>query len=177
MKYADQHLLGQVVTVTGTPLLLNQIAQGSDANQRIGNKIITKSVQIRLTTVNSGLTTQIFRVIVFVDEQANGAVVTAAQLLENSTTGPDQIISPLNMDNRLRFKIIFDKTWSSATQTETDRVYYQRFKKVNIETQYNAATATVGAVTTGAIYMMMFNLDTTDPSTVDLHTRIRFTDN
>jgi len=185
------------VNSTGEFNLLNGCVQGTDFDNRVGRKILIKSIYIRgrvQTEASTGaLTTgtntpaQLVRMIVFVDAQANGAAPTATQLLVTAQAG-----SQLNLDNRERFRVLIDKQWSldpvvynnTATQSvvaaSNQMRTIKKYKKCNIETIYNAGVAgTIGDIASNSLYMFWIgsgaagaNTDANAPVSV----RIRFND-
>lgn len=109
------------------------------------------------------------RVILFVDEQANGAVPLATDLLQTVTA-----TAHLNPNNRERFKVLMDKeicldsygfkVWG-VTGTETrwgidggaaSARCGKKYKKLTVSTIYNGgATADIGSIQTGALYLLV----------------------
>lgn len=94
--------------------LLTAPVQGSDFVNRIGRRIIVKSVFVRgyiqtegsLTQAAAGAPAQQCRLIILVDMQPNGAVPAITDILEG--------VAPhyqLNLNNRDRFKILRDTTY------------------------------------------------------------------
>lgn len=158
------------VTTAGSFRLLNGTTLGTDFTNRIGRKIIITSIQLRhMIQLENALNTnlaatatggQSCRMIVFVDNQPNGATPSVADLLVEALP-----TSMLNLNNRDRFRILIDKAWYfdpfiislTATQAVAPMsrtgIYYKKYKKCNIETIYNAGNAgTIGDINSGAIY-------------------------
>jgi len=140
------------------PILLNSTAAGSDFTDRIGRKIQMKSVQMRAnirldptsTNINHACAT---RCIIYYDKQWNGASLGSTNIADllaradNTTDLPT--ISPVNLNNRDRYKILMDKhlTIDMGKQSTTLKFY----KKINLETVYNVNTNGAGAIQTGAL--------------------------
>ncbi len=110
-KFFDLDLDDSVIASTGLVLdSINEIAQGTAENQRIGRKATITKIQWRYNillsnTQNEADTADIVRVIMYLDKQCNG--VTAA-LLDVLETADYQ--SFLNLANSQRFRILMDKT-------------------------------------------------------------------
>jgi len=160
-----------------TPQLLNGVATGSSATDRIGRKIIMKSVYLRATvragTGSAGASP--IRCIIFYDKQANAAAPAATDLLL-----ANEFNSMNNLSNRDRFVVLSDEmTEPVGTQIEQARAHVV-YKKINLETLFNAGSAgTIGDITSGSLYIMF--AQTSDIITVAgqvvYRARVRYTDN
>lgn len=155
LKYVDV-LNAQDTTPGGVLVLLNGLAPGTGASQRIGKKCHFRSLLLRYNlgaNAASGTAFQGYvRIMVFLDTQANATAPTVAQLLETITSS-----SPMNMDNRDRFKVLYDQgvPMSQAVTSSSDCRFIKVYKKMNITTIYNNGTAgTVADITSGSIYLL-----------------------
>jgi len=155
LKYVDT-LNASDTTAGGVLVLLNGLAPGTGASQRIGKKCHFRSMLLRYNlganaagaTAFQGFT----RIMVFLDTQSNATAPTVAQLLETVTAS-----SPMNMDNRDRFKVLYDQgvPMSQAPTSSSDCRFIKIYKKMNITTIFNNGTAgTVADITSGSIYLL-----------------------
>lgn len=169
----------------GSMQLLNGIAQGSDYNQRIGRRINIRSILIRMFISNGSTpASQPVRIILFHDAQTNGVDPTANDLLGSASAGGSSTTAVNNLSNRDRFRIMMDKiillqTNGGTTSGTADRKYLMKYKKCNLLTTYGGTGATVGAIISGAIYLLavsQFTLPSTNAPTIITETRIRFLD-
>lgn len=193
-KYFDIDNATYAVNTTGsfTPLCLPVL--GSDFTNRVGRKVVIKSVYIRgrvqldAATAASNVASlgQQARFVIFVDNQPNGAAPAVTDVLKEAVPH-----SQLNANNRDRFRIIKDKTYvfdpmiisNTATQAHAvmNRTVYdvKVYKKLNIETIFNGTNGgTIADVNSGALYMFWIGnvaAGTTD-ATAPLTTRVRFDD-
>jgi len=154
--------------------LLNGVALGTDATQRIGRKTTMKSIYLRCgitsrttnSTPTNGFVTvpgQIRYLIVY-DMQPNGTALTVADVFQQSGVA-DLMVSPLNLNNRDRFRVLTDKV-TSISNSPTASIpagasdhsrYIKIYKKINLPVIYNAGTAgTVGDIQTGSLYFISF---------------------
>ncbi len=153
-KFHDGNGLFQTISTTGeisTSMVL--IAQGSGESQRIGRKIKLTSMSIRFTillpnTATTTDTSDIVRLIVVHDKQANGA--NAAWLDVFESTGWD---SYRNLANLGRFNVMLDKRitihGSMSGNGTTSRmaqgsIHWGWHKKLNMVIEYDS---TAGAIT------------------------------
>lgn len=184
------------VNTTGSFTLLNAPVPGTGYNNRIGRKIAVRSVYIRgYIAVEAALTSgstlllnaQSCRMILFIDWQPNGAAPAVTDLLVSANVA-DQI----NPNNRDRFKILADKVYkfdpyivsTTATQScaSTNNQIYniKKYKRMRLETIYNAGTAgTVADITTGALYLFFLGSNAAGAnadSVAVFSTRVRYWD-
>lgn len=186
------------LNTTGSFNLLNFSVPGTDINQRVGRKIMCKSIFIRGFISPEGGNTaivagtletfaQLGRCIVFVDNQPNGAAPAVTDLLAEATS-----VSQLNLDNRDRFKVLMDKTFGvpnsvkSFTATGStcgsygNCIPFKKYKKIMVETVYNAGTAgTIADINSGALYMFWIGnvvAGTGTDTNATISTRVRFED-
>lgn len=181
------------INTTGGVIPINLVAAGADMNQRIGRKILMKSVQIRaqfdvertnVTPFVAGSSpNQTARMILLYDCQPNGAVPNPLDILTNNDA-----TAMLNLDYRDRFKVLLDKhfVFDACILSITDNYaawgrtthYFKKYKKLNLETIYNSTLGTAAAVTSGTL--LLFFIGTTPSGTADLNvrfqTRVRFLD-
>lgn len=128
-------------------------------------------------TVPAGAVGGQVRIICVYDSQANGAAPVATDVLANNTI--DSVVTPMNLNNRERFKIIFDKYLTidpQGPQSATLKVY----KKFSLPVIFNSGNAgTIADIQTGSIYV--FGATTVQATgagfvNVNHYARIRFLD-
>lgn len=159
-------------------VLLNGCATGTDYTNRIGRKTFNNSVYIRGMAYAKGNNngTALFRMILFWDMQPNGVLAGAGDILQEAT-----VESQLNINNRDRFKVLWDKQgvlgYANATLAYgQNAVPIKKYKKLNMETIFDGTDASVGSIQTGVLGMLfMSNLNSGTPA-ADLSFRVRFTD-
>lgn len=159
-------------------VLVNGVSQGSDINNRIGRRYTNVSVQMRYTCQVSAITPTpaAARIMIVYDLQPNGAttVPILTDILQTATT-----TSPMNINNRDRFRVIYDKT-HTVSPNGPEIFYTKMFKKLNLVTTNNAGTtATIGSIATGAMYVVTVG-DTAEAADTFasgiVYVRVRFTD-
>lgn len=176
--------LTTAIPSTGLVNTISGVAAGTDYNNRIGRKIMMKSLLLRfaLTPIvsTSAPVGDTVRVIVFYDTQTNGVLPTIAQLLQNSQ--PDD---PLNLDNRDRFRIIMDKyiampasnyTAGALTAGSPTPKTMTKYRKFRLEGIFSGTTAAVGSIATGGIFIAYIS-NGNSLTGINWDARIRFIDN
>ena len=193
-KFYDINTATYQANTTGSFTLLHIPILGSDFNNRIGRKTLIKSIYIRgrifiepaqaVAATTAGH--QQCRLILFIDNQPNGAAPAVTDLLNEALPS-----SHLNPNNRDRFKVIKDKTYVfepftfSTTATQSVAAWNRTvhdvkiYKKCNAETIFNGTNGgTIGDINSGALYM--FWIGSASAGALDgnavIATRIRFDD-
>lgn len=185
LKYIDNDTIPAAVTSSGTVTLLNGVASGTGVNERVGRQNTNKSYFGRFgfypsSTTNAPVGT-IIRVIVFFDSQTNSAAAAPAVTDVLETTAWD---SPMNLNNRERFKILLEfKVTVGATAytagaltagSPVPRVV-EKYRKLNMTTTFSGVGSGVSSIATGGIFLLTIaNVNNT--TTIDAYHRIRFTD-
>lgn len=196
-KAIDIALATYQVNTTGAFTLLNGCIQGTDFNERIGRKIIPRSVYIRgqmypelaRTSVTAGVQetlAQLGRMILFVDLQPNGAAPAVTDLLNTASS-----FSQLNLNNRDRFRILVDKAFAfpnavkaftalgSTSGTYGSNFKLKIYKKLQMETIYNSGNAgTIADIQSGALYILWLGSEASGTTDINAMAtvRLRFSD-
>jgi len=162
--------------------LLNAVAAGGAANQRIGTRVFNTSLEIRLkispTNTNpAAIGTTLARIMVIYDRQPNGAAFATADLLQslNIAAGTNNTVyAGLNLDNRERFQVLRNHlvlppigingvaaTTATAITKDANEMMYHTYIKLNqLETHYNKSTNNdIRDINTGALYLFTISDD------------------
>lgn len=159
---------------TGIVNCLTLVPGGSAEQQRNGNSILLKAVAIRgrvaLDTI--GVNNSI-RIIVFQDLSPNPGSVTPANLIESTGTiyAP---FSPMNTDNRSRFKILSSKLLT-LTQSGNANAAFKFYLPVNTHCKWNSATSS--DLNKGHIYTLIVSNTATSLPAVTYMSRVYYYDN
>jgi len=161
----------------GTGVLLNAIGQGSDVNNRIGRKVIIKSVFLRGTVGPAPTSTGgcSFRIIVVYDRQTNASTPAITDILLN-----DDFRSPNNLANRERFVTLMDIVSPPQSMAGDYEIGVERYLRTNLEMNFNTGTtAVIGAISSGAIWMFAAQSGSlaTANGVFRYQTRVRYVDN
>lgn len=162
--------------------LLNGVATGTDFTDRIGRKIIIRSLLIRAEiyptiTVNNQIGEQV-RFMVVWDMQSNGAAPVTTDILKSATTA-----APNNLNNRDRFKILVDKylsfdpctyTASSLVNGSPQTKVIKIYKPLYLETIYAGTTNAIGSIQSGSLWC--FTLSGNGYVSTEWQARVRFED-
>lgn len=171
------------VTTTPVITLLNGAATGTDFTDRIGRKIIMRSLYVKgVIYPEDDITTEsILRCIIVYDMQANGAAPVITDVLKSSAP-----LSQLNLNNRDRFKVLYDKhyiigkTNNTATQAVSNGhnlFQFKKFIRLRHEVLFSGTTAAIGSIQTGSLYFIFLSSTAAGSSpNITWSSRIRFED-
>lgn len=158
--------------------LLNGLALGTQANQRVGRQVTFTSIQYRcvLNASSSGGPPNYsqIRIVIVYDRASNGTTPTVNGVIMG---GPD-FTAPMFLSNTDRFVIISDEV-TPSTQSSTMNIGHSMFKRVKLTTKYIGGAADTASVGTGAIWAFIAsNAGTvsTSAGNADFTFRLRYLD-
>jgi len=203
IKFVDNALTNTLFRSAATPpvgVYLGGPVQGAAPYQRVGQKIMNKSIHIRGIVVNSATSTEdLGRILVVYDRQPNGAVPTYATLIASyiaAGTSASTAYDGINMNNRERFKVLCDEQFRFPACTNTSGVLtnlaqidatgntaaakwnFERFIRLkDLVTHFNTTNGGgIGDVTTGALLMFVVSQGNDSCWTFNWSSRLRFDD-
>ena len=150
-KFVDV-TVGADINTTGFVHLLNGMTRGDDISQRIGREVTLRSVQMTYqigSKNNTGLD-QYVRAMLVYDSQANGGPTPLiSDILSASNTYAHR-----NLENRHRFKILYDRTIAlNASGEPGSRRVLKFYRRLNHPVTFNGNTGgTIADIQTGALY-------------------------
>jgi len=147
---------GPNVAATVRFTLLNGVSQGTDSTNRVGRQTIMKSLYGRLCsqpvrTTTAGidiLTSGCLRMIIFYDAMSNGTTPGASDIM-----GGTLVTSPLNLNNRERFRVLYDKTLCTE-QGGVDIKMFKKFKRLNLPVQFINTSNTAADIGAGSLWLL-----------------------
>jgi len=184
-----------VGNATAGVVLLCAPQLGTDMTMRIGRKIFLKTVNIvgNVTTqaAITGATASIAvepnlaRISIVLDTQPNGVLANVGDIFTATSS-----VSHINLNNRDRFKVLKTKRYAlgpwyinnvattSFAMTTQQNYVVKLFKKINVETVFNAGnTGAIGDISTGALLMVVQGSGPAgELVTFNVTTRVRFDD-
>lgn len=184
LKFIDTQVTNTQVTTAGAITLINGVAQGTDFTNRIGRKILMKSIlQNWMLYPNSSTNMaagDVVRVMTIYDNQPNsGSTPAVTDVLVTA-----DVNSPLNLNNRDRFQVLLDKRFpmggaqysvgSLSTGSPLMR-HKSTYKKCLKDVIFSGTGSTLGSIQTGALYYLTIS-KTNNATTLDSYHRVRFSD-
>lgn len=162
LKYLDVNFTSQDPTTTGTVYQINNIAEGSEFNQRDGRNIRIKYVDVKMwwdwpAAANAPTAPVSARCALVLDRQPNGTAATYGQIFDISVASPTFAMKNV-ADNQYRFKILKDDLMTFYTGYAQDplldyfiKIPFSKSPKDSI-VRYPGTTATVP--NTNALYIV-----------------------
>lgn len=157
--------------------ILNASVPGSTASDRIGRKIVMRNLFIRWSFNMAATSTggSPFRILIVYDKQCNAAAPAITDILLT-----DDVKSTMNLSNRDRFIVIWDKLTPAIGTTVAQAIHGKKFINLGgLETMYNTGSAgTVGDITSGSMFLFTAQVGTigTASPAFDSRCRIKYTD-
>lgn len=160
------------------------MVEGNTDSTRIGNRITVRSVMLRGTAMlpaatDSANTSQVVRIILYLDRQANGATATVADILASA-----DYRSFNNLDNSDRFRTLAEETVDLVAQGAVPTGAALTFGKVrqsfflkaklNIDVKYKANGGDITDLASTNIGV--FVIGESNFATVGYIARVRYTD-
>lgn len=202
VKYHDVNCSVSPIQTSGDLVLLNGINQGASQNLRIGARVKATSLQLRFVMLGAQATnvdSDIIRVIVFWDNDAKGVAPVLVgtpstpppALLNNQNGLGIELLDPFQLEQRERFKVIFDKLYTfnpnmaqkedtsvagETTVTEIVPVIREdkRYIKLNRVVQYGDTDNAITSINNNSLYLAVFSLSGT--SSIQGTSRFSFKD-
>jgi len=181
LKFVDtsQNAVGTLnsnFAAPGATNLMNGLVPGTDASTRIGRKVTIKSIYVRWTfQLGAGSTGGAsHRILIVYDKQANATAPGITDILTSNDFNQTN-----NLSNRDRFVTVADVLVDPISATGEFARSGVIYKKVNLETMFNAGSAgTIADITSGSLYIVVAQSGTiaTTASTFLARTRVRYTD-
>lgn len=139
-------------------ICINAIAAGTGLSERTGRKARVCKIEFDLYMHATALDMNLLRGLIVYDTQCNGADIDLTQLLQPQlSTG---VFAPSGLD---RYIILVDKTWAVDSSNRSAAKWRERLQ-VDLDTIYNSAAATVAAISTGSLWMVLYKEGVATPT-------------
>lgn len=176
-KFHDVQLTNETIPIIPLITQISNIALGDTDVTRDGSQIKAVRLNIKWTVqVNATAATQNrMRIMVVQDKQTNGAIYTDTDLLQD-VSAQDGIVSMNNLDNKFRFRVLFDRRIAvSSDGTATKFVSFN--KKLQMKIRFDADAAAITSLTSNSISVLMLSNHATLTPSVTMFSRLRYVDN
>lgn len=183
LKFIDVTNTFVNIPAAGAVTLINGVVQGTDFNNRIGRKIVMKSLLSNITlypsTTAPASTGDFTRLMVIYDTQTNSAATPAVTDILVSA----DVNSPMNLNNRDRFHVVMDKKYTfyptaytagAITAGNPVTRWCSKYKKHSKDVIFSGTAATIGSIQTGSLLFLY--LSKLGDINMDFYFRTRFHD-
>lgn len=153
LKFIDTSYSNTGVTGLGPVSTLNAITRGDNNDERDGDSVKCMSVRVNGFIDNSNAGRAIVRIMLVLDKQPNGSVAAVTDIFKAPVS-----TGPINMDNKKRFSIIYDRNYYlegyNATAPARSSQLFQFYKKLGKNGVSSRYYDTAGTVSSNAIYLI-----------------------
>lgn len=190
VKY-KQFAFSAVSTSTGSITLINALMQGtSSENNRIGQSVRFKSIDLRMLVDNHATADLPVRYMLVRDRSPNGAMPTISNILDLTLSDPVRCFR--NLDYTKRFTILWDSTHAFTSKTTSSNNLRFINKYVNLEnkakgkgkskavneTNYGlGAVGNISDISENAYYFIAIGGDPISDVDTSVNVRLRYVDN
>ncbi len=178
VEFKNHDVSATSIAISTTPDItqLTNLAQGDTTNTRDGASVKFVSLSFKYTLVqHADATATLVRIMLVLDRQTNEAIYTDTDLLADVTVA-DAIVSPRNLDNGHRFRVLYDKV--HALSDSGSVVQYGKFyKKLQLKVRYDAAAALIGSITQSSLSLFIVSTEPTSTPAFTHRIRLRYVDN
>ncbi len=154
-KYHDVIAGADGMDATGASICLNTPRVGTTSVTRVGDKVVARRLTIRgaILNVNGTPADCIGRIMILRARDQNNIAQTIAMV---NQIGTSDMYSHINNQNKQRFQILADKTYSLDTTSHSMIPFYFTHK-CKSETIYSADTGAATDIKEGAYYIMYWS--------------------
>lgn len=141
---------------------INCIPQGPTVANRIGNKVVIKSIHFRacFTGVATASAVVGFRYLIVYDRQPNGAFPALGDVILDQPGGAGTAMSSINIANKNRFQFIRDK-FMSVDPGAGQEIIVNEHMKGRWEVEFGANTGSIGDFRMGSVLLIAFAVNIT----------------
>ncbi len=180
LKFHDSTPSGTSTAAGAILVSLNLIAQGTTESTRIGRKCIIKSIGFRgravlPATATAANMSDVFRLILLIDRQANGANTTVLSVLETENWR-----SYRNLAESGRYQTLWDKTIvmnarAGIPTTSGETAYpLHYYKKLNLPIEFSGVTGAITEIRSNNLILLL--ISDSAFATFNMQCRLRFSD-
>ncbi len=175
-KFLDH--VGTATAVSTTPVVINlhNMVQGITENTRTGNQIKCLRVECSyFGTIHASAVQSQLRILLIKDKQINSASYTAGDVLLDVTAN-DAIVSPINLDNKYRFVIYYDRVHTLSDSG--NKTFHNKFScDFNLKVRYDGNAGTVADLSSSGLSLLFFSNEATNAIAFTRSFRMYYVDN
>ena len=176
VEYKAHDVTASGTSIVSTPSIIQitNIDQGDTSLTRDGAQIKLTNINVKYT-LEVGSVDCLVRVMLVRDTQTNQAIYSIGDLLEN--TGSLIINSPLNLDNKFRFNVLYNRVHKLSPDAGQSLVVGHIFKKVGTKIRYDDTGNGIADITSRSYSLVFVSNTALNPPSLFMVSRVRFIDN
>lgn len=174
LHHDQQSTLSNISQVFNITQLTNLI-QGDTNTTRTGDQVKFVSLSLRaFIKIHAAATASLVRCMIIKDKQTNGVIYTQAQVLADVTAN-DILVSPINLDNKFRFVILYDKLFNLSFDRAS--ISFSKRIKLNLKVRYGSNAGTILDLNSDSLSLVFISNEAANMPNITQHTRLRYIDN
>ncbi len=175
-KFHDVQITATAVSTTATISQLTNIPQGDTDITRDGAQVKVTRLNLKyLLASHASAANTAVRLMLVLDKQTNGAIYAIADLLAD-TTANDIIVSGLNLDNKYRFRVLYNQVVLLNNEGWNNK-YHVINKQLQQRLRFESSTPSIADLNSGSLSFVIVSNQTTNTPLVTMFSRIRYVDN
>lgn len=177
VEYKQFNSQSTAAVITDVPNIseLTNIPQGDTGETRDGDSIKWTRINCRyFGQFNPSATSTLVRAMLVCDHQTNQAIYTSTDLLQDATS-QDNITSYLNLDNKMRFRILKDQIFQMSPSKPSFKLEWN--VPLGMKCRFSGASSSINNLTTNSLSIVFISDEPTNSPTVTGMSRLRFVDN
>lgn len=175
-KFFDNTVSQTAQATAPTIVQISLIDVGDTASSRDGDSIKVVGIYLNyMWSIDASATQTQVRIMLVQDKQTNGAVYVNSNLLLD-VTAVDNIISPYNLDNKYRFRVLYDRVHHLAANG-IESVSVKKYITLNQIMRFGGVAGTIADIRSNSFSVMVMSTEATNTPLVNIITRIRYVDN
>ncbi len=176
-KFHDVQFTSANISTSAKITELTNIPQGDTDQSRDGAQVKLTKINIRyMITAHASDPTTLVRVMLVHDRQTNQAIYEILDLLQD-TSANDSICSLLNLDNKYRFAILYNKVHTFSDNWK-EASFHEINKTLNLKIRYDNSTPDITDLTSSSLSLVMISTSaSTNFPVATVFARLRYVDN
>lgn len=176
-KYHDVKDIADSIPNTSTIVPLSIIGQGDTSQTRDGDSVRCKRLDLNVRfRINSSATVSTVRVMLVLDLQTNSSQFALSDLLADTSTAAIIMQTPLNLNNRRRFRVWFDKCYT-IDQDMRPEVIIKYHKQLAMKLLFDGTAGTIADCPSKSLHLIYTSDEPTNQPTITYYSRLRYIDN
>ncbi len=175
-KRFDVQISTQAIATTPVIDHMNFILQNVSGTGRNGDQVKTLGSYLTyLVKMSASAASTQFRFMLVLDKQANGANPAASDILKDVTV-TDNIVSRYNLDNKYRFRILYDRVHQLSI-SGNQSIYVKKWIPHTIKIRFDGEAGDITDLTSSNIITLVVSSESTNTPVLTLFHRLRYVDN
>ncbi len=176
-KFHDVQETSTVITETPLIIQLTNVPQGDTDQTRDGAQIKLTRITIKYVLESNATSERnIVRCILVLDKQTNQAIYTIEDILSD-VSNRDILVSGLNLDNKFRFSILYNKVHAISLNSPSAFFYREFTKELDMKIRFDNSTPSIADLTSYSLSWIIVGLAQANGAALTFFSRIRYVDN